>query len=272
MLKEYQFSTDLVTLNYAAIGEGGPPLVLLHGVTSRWQSWLEVVPALAARWRLYALDLRGHGRSGRVPRGYTIPEYADDIIAFLREVIGAPAVLVGHSLGAIITTAVAATVPKLVRAVVLEDPPLAAFRHERLRDRPEHAGFVITRDLAASGRSIPEIAALLAERQPTADALTLRAQATRISRLDPDVLTLVVADHAKGDYDQDACLRAITAPTLLLQADPLAGGALGDVDAHRAAGLLPQGLLVKQPNVGHNIHTSVPDNFCRLIHDFLETC
>jgi pimeloyl-ACP methyl ester carboxylesterase len=271
MLREERFDTGAVALNYAVDTSDGPPLVLLHGVTSCWQGWLPVVPALAARRRLYAPDLRGHGRSERVAGGYTIPDYAADIVAFLRGVVGAPAVVVGHSLGAVIATAVAAAAPELVAAVVLEDPPLAAFRHEPLRERPEYAGFIATRDLASSGQGVDEIAAILAARRPDADAVSLRAQATRISRLDPAVLDLIVHDRATGDYDQDACLRASVAPTLLLQADPAAGGALADADADRALDLLPGGTLVRLPGVGHGIHGEVPERFARLVHDFLES-
>ena len=239
-------------------------------MTSCWQGWLPVAPSLAARWRLHIPDLRGHGRSGRVANGYTIPDYATDIVAFLRAVVGAPAVIVGHSLGGIIATAVAAAAPERIAAVVLEDPPLAAFRHERLRDRPEYAGFIVTRDLAASGRGVDEMTALLHAQLPDADPMALRARATRIARLDPAVLDLVVNDRAVGEYDQDACLRAIAAPTLLMQADPVAGGALADADAQRAAGLLSRGILLTLPGVGHNIHSEVPDRFARLVHDFLE--
>lgn len=114
-----------MVLNYAVDSADGPPLVLLHGVTSRWQGWLPVAPSLATRWRRYIPDLRGHGRSGRVPGGYTISDQADDIITFMRGVVGAPVVVVGHSLGAIIATAVAASAPEQLAAVALEDPPLA---------------------------------------------------------------------------------------------------------------------------------------------------
>ncbi len=81
---------------------------------------------------------------------------------------------------------------------------------------------------------------------------------------------MIVTDRATGAYDQDACLRAIAAPTLLLQADPAAGGALGDADAERAVGLLPQGTLVRLPGVGHGIHGDAPDRFAHLVHGFLE--
>jgi len=270
MLREERFDTGSVALHYAADSADSPPLVLLHGVMSCWQSWLSTVPPLATRWHLAIPDLRGHGRSGRVAGGYTIDDYAADIVAFLRGVVGTPAVLVGHSLGGIIATAVAAAVPEQVAAVVLEDPPLAAFRGTAFRERPEHDYFMAMRDIVVARHNIEAIVAILGARQPHGDPVSLRAHAARLARLDPDVLTMIVDDRATGTYDQDACLRAIAAPTLLLQADPAAGGALGDADAAHAVELLPQGTLVRLPGVGHGIHGEVPDRFARLVHDFLE--
>ena len=270
MLREKYFDTGAVALNYAVDSTDGPPLILLHGVMSCWQGWLFAVPPLSTRWQVYIPELRGHGRSGHVTGGYTIDDYAADIVTFLREVIGAPAVLVGHSLGGIIATAVAAAAPEGIAAVVLEDPPLAAFRGMDFRERPEHDYFVAMRDLVASGHSVEELTAVLGTRQPQSDPVWLRAHASRLARLDPEVLDMIVNSRATGAYDQDACLRAITAPTLLLQADPAAGGALGDADADRAAALLPHGTLVRLPGVGHGIHGDVPDRFARLLHDFLE--
>lgn len=274
MLREQTFDADAVPLNYAAGPDGGPPLALLHGVTSRWQTWLPVMPDLALRWRLFALDLRGHGRSGRAAGAYRINDYAGDVLAFLRGRVGEPAVLVGHSLGAIIAIAVAAAAPDSVRAVVLEDPPLAAFRHEPLRDRPERGHFTALRDLARTDSSVDELAAALADLQPERDAAALRARAAALARLDPDVLTLLLEDRAKEGYDLDGCLRRMTCPALLLQGNPALGGALADVDAARAAGLLSHGLHIRLPDVGHGIHAAdggQPVAFCRLVHDFLES-
>lgn len=270
VLRERMSSAGTVAINCAVASEAGPPLLLVHGVTGRWQTWLPVMPSLALRWQLQALDLRGHGASGRTPGAYRINDYADDVVAVLRREIGAPTVLVGHSLGAIIATAVAARVPELVRAVVLEDPPLAAFRHERLRERPEHDGFVALRDLAREDLSPDELLTALSARRPELDPAAVRAWAAAVSALDPDVLTLIVEDRAKVGYDQDDCLRRISAPTLLLQGEPSLGGALIDEDARRAAELLVRGTYVKLPHVGHGIHTADPTGFCRIVHDFLE--
>ncbi len=209
-----------------------------------------------------------------MPGAYRVTDYADDVIALLRRQVGEPAVLVGHSLGAIVAIAVAAEAPEVVRAIVLEDPPLAAFRHQRLGERPEYEGFTTSRDLARSGRTVDELAAVLRDLQSDQDAVTLRARATQLSQLDPDVLTLILEDRAKEGFDLDACLQRITCPVLLLQGNPALGGALEDVDARRAADLLMRGLYVRLPDVGHGIHAAdqgQPLTFCRLVHQFLES-
>ncbi|MFY9662418.1 MAG: alpha/beta fold hydrolase, partial [Terriglobales bacterium] len=59
-----------VRLNYAEGPAAGPPLVLLHGLGRRWQVFLPLIPALSMRWHIFAVDLRGHGKSSRVSRGY----------------------------------------------------------------------------------------------------------------------------------------------------------------------------------------------------------
>jgi len=66
MFKERTFDTGEVILNYAEGPASGPPLVLLHGFTGRWQGFLPLLPALSLRWHVYAPDYRGHGKSGRV--------------------------------------------------------------------------------------------------------------------------------------------------------------------------------------------------------------
>jgi pimeloyl-ACP methyl ester carboxylesterase len=62
MLVEKLFDTGEVKLNYAEGPENGPPLVLLHGWTDRWHDFLPIIPTLILRWKIYALDFRGHGK------------------------------------------------------------------------------------------------------------------------------------------------------------------------------------------------------------------
>ena len=64
------------------------------------------------------------GRSDHAPGTYSVPFYTEDVIAFIEEVITKPVVLVGHSLGGVITHNITATRPDLVRSALCEDPPL----------------------------------------------------------------------------------------------------------------------------------------------------
>jgi pimeloyl-ACP methyl ester carboxylesterase len=79
---------------------------------------------LAKKWQLYALDLRGHGQSGRVKNCYRVSDYAQDVIRFLESKISQPAVILGHSVGALVAVDVAAHKSKQVSAIIgLEAEP-----------------------------------------------------------------------------------------------------------------------------------------------------
>jgi len=107
-IKEQLFSTDTVTINYAEGPASGPPLVLLHGGSGRWQAFESIMPELAQDWRLYAPDLRGHGKSGRAAGRYRLQDYTDDMIAFFGQRVMEPAVVFGHSLGGMVALLLAA--------------------------------------------------------------------------------------------------------------------------------------------------------------------
>jgi pimeloyl-ACP methyl ester carboxylesterase len=64
MLVEKFFDTGEVVLNYAEGPDNGHPLLLLHGWTDRWQDVLPIIPTLSMKWHIYALNFRGHGKSG----------------------------------------------------------------------------------------------------------------------------------------------------------------------------------------------------------------
>jgi len=103
---------------YAEYGTGDP-LVYLHGGFSSSREFAPVREAYAARLRVFTPDRRGHGRTPDVPGPFTYELFAADTIAFLEEVVGGPAHLVGFSDGAITALHVALARPDLVRRMVL---------------------------------------------------------------------------------------------------------------------------------------------------------
>jgi pimeloyl-ACP methyl ester carboxylesterase len=103
---------------YAEYGDGDP-LVYLHGGFSSSRELEPVRDAYAARFHVFTPDRRGHGRTPDVAGPFTYELFAADTIAFLDEVVGRPAHLVGFSDGAITALHVGLTRPDLVRRMVL---------------------------------------------------------------------------------------------------------------------------------------------------------
>lgn len=76
-----QHTVDLegVQIHYAEAGTARSPVVLLHGITDSLDTYRPVIADLAPAAHVYALDLRGHGRSSHVAGGYRVWEYARDV-------------------------------------------------------------------------------------------------------------------------------------------------------------------------------------------------
>lgn len=283
-LKEATFNTGVVQLHYVEGPDTGPPLVLMHGICSRWQSFLPLMPALSMRWRVYAFDFRGHGKSGRVPGAYGGTDYVVDALAFLQNVVKEPAVLFGHSLGGIVSMWMASSIPANVRALILGDNVVRA--ESLLENQHLMSIFSALGDLLPSGRLLDDLAAALPEielpveghpnpvrwgRLPGMDAALFRFLAQGYSQLDPEVLQAILRGGATEGWDAEAMLARIKCPVLLLQANPQLGGGMSDVDVRRALTLLPRATHVKLEDFGHLLHMERAEPVLRAVSNFLES-
>jgi pimeloyl-ACP methyl ester carboxylesterase len=127
-----------VTIRYRETGDpGGPPVLLLHGGGSSSATWAGLAAALAtAGRRVIAADLRGHGGSSRTA-SYPLAGFRDDILGLLDALKLDPVAVVGHSLGAHVSSLIAQRQPERVTRLVLEEPPVPAPRPLR-GVRPVH--------------------------------------------------------------------------------------------------------------------------------------
>jgi pimeloyl-ACP methyl ester carboxylesterase len=118
----------------AAEPERGPPVLLIHGLASNLTRFEEFVActALARRHTLIRVDLRGHGQALTRQRA-GLDAWCADIATVLDAEGGAPAVLVGHSLGAQVALHLAQRAPQRVRALALIDPVFRTALHGRWR-------------------------------------------------------------------------------------------------------------------------------------------
>jgi pimeloyl-ACP methyl ester carboxylesterase len=269
-----------VELAYTVLGDAGKdPVLLLPGLTASRTSWGTVILELSRLYRVYAVDLRGHGESGRgLPHGYVLDQYVADTICFCVDIARAPVALVGHSLGGVIAFEVAAARPDLVRGVVLIDPPLFRGGDQPAFIPPFEQLQVLLRDLHARAAGLAEYESVFgslplpASTRTTAEALGregLRQLALAQASLDPDVLTpaidatLFTGAHPDVTLDQ---------PLMVLRADP-ASGTAAFTDAHvaRLHRTNPAAVVEMLSGSGHAALTDAPQQVTEHLTRLLAT-
>ena len=109
-----------IQMHYAEQGRAnGEPVILLHGYSDSWFSFSRILPLLPDDLRVFALDLRGHGRSTQPPSGYGMDDLAADVLAFMDAKGLVRATIVGHSMGGFVAQQVALAAPKRVSRLVI---------------------------------------------------------------------------------------------------------------------------------------------------------
>jgi pimeloyl-ACP methyl ester carboxylesterase len=108
--------------------EGSPTgkvALLIHGWGSSWYAVSPLLPLLRQRYRCLAVDLPGYGASPHGPGRTTIAGYADLLTTLIREITTQPVVLIGHSMGGMISLMIALKRPELVERMVLLCPTIS---------------------------------------------------------------------------------------------------------------------------------------------------
>jgi pyruvate dehydrogenase E2 component (dihydrolipoamide acetyltransferase) len=109
-------------ISFAGAGESGDVVLLVHGYGGDRNSWLFLQEPMAARYRVYALDLPGHGASAKDVGEGTLSVLADAVTGVLDALGAARAHLVGHSLGGAVALAAAASDPGRIASLTLIAP------------------------------------------------------------------------------------------------------------------------------------------------------
>jgi pimeloyl-ACP methyl ester carboxylesterase len=244
---------------------GRPPVVLLHGVGSRGQSWWPVIDPLAARFHLYQFDLRGHGASGRPSAGYQMEHYAADLDAALTALDLEEPRIIGHSLGALAALFWASEHPSRAAALVVEDPSL--------RVPPDIVtAFDGWQQLAALTPA--QAAAWYRQEYPEWSDEDCLRRAVTITSTAPGVFAELRAEAqealASGTTDRMHILSAVQSPTLLLYGSVEQGSMVALADAERFTQIMPRGRALQIPGVGHSLHRDASDAFLAAVIPFLD--
>jgi pimeloyl-ACP methyl ester carboxylesterase len=97
---EQQVDLGEVRMNYATIGDASlPPLLLIPGQTESWWGYEPAMALLSSNFQVFAVDLRGQGRSSWTPGRYTLDNFGNDLVRFIDLVIGRPTYVSGLSSG-----------------------------------------------------------------------------------------------------------------------------------------------------------------------------
>jgi pimeloyl-ACP methyl ester carboxylesterase len=231
MTRECTFDTGKVKLNYLDYGNPtAEPIVMLHGGAWCWQEYLSLIPDLAQHWHVYALDLRGNGRSGWVPNGYSLQDFTADNAGFLQQ-LNAPAVLVGHSIGGIVALMLAARYPDKVKGLIIEDPTLFRENYKRIIDEGSER-FDLWLNLKKQAHSELDLAVLLAEayKDISVSSTWTLFFAGCLWRLDPTFFDVLLYDFDRfiEGYEYQTIFRSLRCPVLILRGETALGAVLTD--------------------------------------------
>jgi 3-oxoadipate enol-lactonase len=128
-----------IELHYHEEGTGFP-LILIHGLSDDARLWAPLMSEVSKEYRTIALDIRGHGRSGKPDMPYSFRQFSEDLLAFLRELDIPRAHLLGLSMGGATAQQFALKHAEKVRSLILlstfsyTDPNLRA-TFKRFRNR-----------------------------------------------------------------------------------------------------------------------------------------
>ncbi|NUT26972.1 MAG: alpha/beta hydrolase [Streptomyces sp.] len=242
-------------------GGSGRPVVLLHGLAGHAGEWDALARRLSPRYRVVAVDQRGHGAAERHPGDVSRAAYVADVIAVAGQLALRRPVLVGQSLGGHTAMLTAAAHPGLVGALVLVEAGPGGPNP----DAPADIGGWLdswptpfpTRDAAAAflggGAVGTGWAAGLEERE---DGWW--------PRFDRDVMVGSLAENARRSFWPE--WGRITCPTLVVLAQ---SGIIPAQEADEMLGQGPATLSMSIPGTGHDLHLERPEALHTAVWDFL---
>jgi len=249
---------------------GAPALVLLHGYTSHARTWDAFAAAMTDRYRVIALDQRGHGESGWAGAdGYRIEDMADDLTALVAALGLTGFTLLGLSMGGMVAMEYAGRRPAELAAVVIVDiaPELVSSGAGRIREGAKASDIFVSRDAAFAVARADNPRPPEAHHRHRVDHSLMRlADGTWTWRYDR-VLRSASALRPRDAATAWRSCEAINVPALLIR------GAESDLlspeIAARMVKTIPGGQFAEVAASGHAVPLDAPDGFLAAAREFL---
>jgi pimeloyl-ACP methyl ester carboxylesterase len=247
---------DGVALGYLEAGEGGPPIVLVHGASCDHTYFQPQFEHFRRRHRVLVVDLRGHGASDAPDQAYTPEVYADDLAWICRALGVRRPVVVGHSMGGIAALALAASHPDLPAAIALLDSPL--FVPESMRGM---ASAVVEAIQGPGGMDVWR--QILEQSFSPLDDPDRRARILEATGRAPHHVVASSFVHG-ARWDEAAAARACKVPALYVRASAL-------IDLRRFRAACPHLMTGETVGAGHFHQLEVPEQINAMLDRFLRS-
>jgi pimeloyl-ACP methyl ester carboxylesterase len=280
---EKQINLGEVTMNYAEAGDAGnPALLLLPGQSESWWGYQQAMRLLESRYHVFAVDLRGQGRSSQTPKRYTFDNLGNDLVRFITLAIGRPVIVSGNSSGGILSAWLSAySMPGQIRGSLLEDPPLFSGELAPLygQSQRQSSGPVLELfcrfigDQWKIGDWKGLTAAAKKSASPLARAMGSFEEAPQnLREYDPEWSRAFLEGTMSMSLPHELLLTQVKTPILLTHharaIDPVTGhlaGALSDFQAEKAGELIvTTGMAFERqsfPDAEHAMHATDPELF-----------
>ncbi|SDO75191.1 Pimeloyl-ACP methyl ester carboxylesterase [Pedococcus dokdonensis] len=196
----------------------GVPVVMVHGLGGSHLNWVGLAPELSEHHHVYAVDQAGFGLTPGTPQSSSVHANADLVARFIREVVGSPVVLVGNSMGGMVSLLLAAAHPELVAGLVLVDPSLPV---PRVRpDLAVSATFLVYATPFLGERYLALMTSRLTDRQRVQGVVNLCfADPSRANAQVVDA-GVVLAAHRRGVPAQEAAFLGAARSLMKVLANP----------------------------------------------------
>lgn len=200
----------LPPLRYQSIGQG-ETIVLIHGYVSDSKYWKPVLPYLTTKYQVVTIDLLGFGRSPKPKRAnYSLEEHAAAVYQTLESLGIDQAILVGHSMGSIVSAELARTHPSLVKQLYLLNMPIYTSPSQAMEELASTNRIYRHVLLSKRGRPAWVASKLLARVGPKKLRRTYSAKHTHNSRRGSLQNTIAATDSL-------SLLQRVTVPTVLIE-------------------------------------------------------
>ena len=262
-----------------------PELVMIHGLTRRWQTFTPLLPSLNSRYSLTLIDLPGHGESPANPQGYGVLQHAEAVIDWIDQFTVERFDLYGHSLGAMVALEAAAQRPDRISRLILEDPPFETMgsRMEQtiymshfsqvhaIRNRDDFMRASRSEQVGMLGNILLKDPASGTTQRlgDQRDLSSLRFMAACMMKMDATVVEPVIQLRWLENWNWGHAAAQVEQPTLILRADEKAGGMLTEQDCCRLCSLLNDPVPIFFANSGHNLHWLRSVDVAHTVHTFL---